>query len=710
MGTPLESSALRSPGGRGFSFDAGKACFVFSCEEFERRTTLGSFLRFSRTRPWKFPESVFRNVRSAVAGDGKASLTVSAETEDFFCQISFRFEGELLRGEFQLDARRDLDGVFAALALPVAGEGVFTCPGVLYNDNPSAERLTAHFPPAGPASLMLEESRLPIPGVNAEKDGAFLSLFAVPDPSREWTLGLHRDEDGRTFLMLGSGCVSFNGVPDHIYIAKNTAGDPGEDYPCLSSGERVTKRFALSWGTVAAKGHGFRDLSRSAFDLLSPAPAPARSREEVIGLKMQALRERWTQDGYLCTMPDNLYRSPPTFLYGWTGQSFRLALCDLRYALLAGETEGIDRMRRCVDFFLKNSGTALPGLRNNRFELDGLFWHANGTADCPLFSSRALGETWSDLARIILCCREHGIAEPEGALEALREGLQFFLDHRLPGGAVPLMWKNDGSPGRDAVTCAGSSVLPAFFLFWRLTGEALWRRRAEEMLEIFYRTGAGDFSTPFSHATLDASCEDKEACVPFFTASALAYELTGNGKFRTYAEIAADWLLTWVYFHETPLVPDSVCALDGFRTTGWPSVSVEHHHLDVLFPAWELYKFGKLTGNRRYIVMGKTVFAAQSYGISGGAGEWFFQDPGRQPEQFFQTRWHFSCDDRERWAAFHPVLRYQLQRRGYTAENLCRRHWRGGCNPWDVSWIIAQVLDAALSFEEEARALSEKAD
>ena len=65
---------------------------------------------------------------------------------------------------------------------------------------------------------------------------------------------------------------------------------------------------------------------------------------------------------------------------------------------------------------------------------------------------------------------------------------------------------------------------------------------------------------------------------------------------------------------------------------------------------------------------------------------------------------------RECLAAFHPVLRNQLQRRGCTAENLCRRRLRGGSNPWDVSWIIAQVLDAALSFEEEASVLSKKAD
>ena len=694
-------NVIKSPGGRFFAFDTEKKCFEAGGCGISKEFSLGAFLRFSETAPWSFPLRTYENVRLAVTPGEETMLIVAVETEEFLCGMAFNFDGELLKGDLLVSFRKDSAKNFVALALPVEPDSNFTCPGVLYNDNPSSERLVAHFPPEGKASLMVEESRLPITGVNAEKERSFFSLFSLPELEAEWTLGMHREEG--TYLMLGSGCVSFNGVPDQVYIAKATMADPGCIYRNFQAGDKFAKRFALSWGVAEHKGHGFRDLVRNGFNLLVPATEEVKSRQEVIELKKAALNERWAGNGYICAMPDNLYRSPATFLYGWTGQSFRLALCDLKYALLHNEKQGIDRMRRCVDFFLRNSKTAIPGLRKNYFYLDTMEWKVNGTDELPLYSSRALGETWSDLARIIRLCRDKGIAEPEGALEALREGLRFFLDHRLPGGAVPLMWKEDGTPGSDKVTCAGSSVLVAFFEFYRLTGEEEWLNHAKEMLDLFYAVGGNDFTTPFSHATLDASCEDKEACVPFFTASALAYEITGEEKFREYAEVAADWLLTWVYFHEVPFRDGSICAVNDFRATGWPTVSVEHHHLDVFFPAWELYKFGKAVNNPLYRHMGRTVFAAWSHGISKGGGDWLFHNPGRQPEQFFQTNWFFTPTEGGRWESYHPLLRYQLYRHGYNKDNLVKMHRRGGCNPWDVAWIIALVLDAALGFEEEEK-------
>ncbi len=696
-------NVIKSAGNRFFAFDTESKSFELGGCGIEKKFLLAEFLRFSDSRPWSFPVKEYDSPRVAVTPDDPM-LIVAVENDCFLCGMAFNFDGELLRGDFFLSVKKDLPYNFVALALPVCQDSAFTLPGVLYNDNPSTppEHLVAHFPAAGTASLMVEESRLPVTGVNAEKDQKFFSLFSVPEMEFEWTLGAHRDERGETSLMLGSGCVSFNGIPDQVYIAKRAAADPGCVYRNFQAGDRVTKRFALSWGEVEHKGHGFRDLIGSGFKLLAPVTEESKSREEIISLKMQALKERWAGNGYVNTMPDNLYRAPQKFLYGWTGQSFRLALCDLRYALLKKEEDGIKRMQRCVAFFLQNSKTSVPGLRNNYFDLDTLKWHPDGGMQNPRYSSRALGETWSDLARIISCCRENNIPEPEGALEALREGLQFFLDHRLPGGAVPLMWNPDGTPGSDKVTCAGSSVLPAFFEFFRLTGESVWRENAEKMLDIFYQVGGNDFATPFSHATLDAACEDKEACVPFFNAAVLAYEITGDEKYKKYADVAADWLLTWVYFHEVPFRPGSVCAVNGFRTTGWPTVSVEHHHLDVFFPAWELYRYGKLTNNALYRHMGKTIFAAWGYSVSRGTGDWLFHNPGRQPEQFFQTRWYFTVGENGKWANYHPLLRYQLYRHGYNADNLVKMHLRGGCNPWDVAWIIAMVLEAALGFEEEA--------
>lgn len=691
---------LISSEGRFCTVNAEKQTLRFYGRGYDREFSFSSFLRFSRTRPWDFPLQQYDIFSVSKQAD---SLAVTIGSNELSAEIVFRFTRGILKCSLEVFFHRESSVNHVAVAVPITSDAILTLPGVLYNNNPAVAEVdtVAHFPPTGSGSLIVEESRLPITGVNAEKNGSSISLFSVPDNRKEWTLGPHRNTAGETFLMLTDGCLSFNGVKDRIYSAKRAVSDNCGTCNNFAAGQKISKDFVLSWGETAHCGHGFRDLVLSGFKILQPAEHGILTRQEVIDLKMSALKERWAGDGYICAMPDNIYGIKPYFLYGWVGQSFRLALCDLLNALNRKEREGIERMYKCVDFFLKNSKTDIPGLRYNYFHLEDSSWTGEGSGDKQCFSARSLGETWTDLARIIRCCRENGLAEPEGALEALREGLQFIIDHRLECGAVPFMWFADGTPISEEVSCAGSSVLPAFLEYYRLTGEERWCRYAEDMLDIFYKTGAGDFKTPFSHATLDAACEDKEAAVPFFIASAAAYELTGREKFRRYAEIAADWLLTWVYFHDVPLRQDSICYKNGFRTTGWPTVSVEHHHLDVFFPARELYEFGKATDNDLYRKMGKIIFAAWSHGISQGRTHWFFSNQGRQAEQFFQTDWFFVKDGREHWDIYTPALRYQLKRAGYTEENLAERQHRGGCTPWDVSWIIALVLDAALGFETE---------
>ena len=401
-------NVIKSAGSRYFAFDTGSKCFELGTCGVEKKIPLAEFLRFSDSRPWRFPVREYASPRVAVTPDEEPMLIVAVENDEFLCGLAFTFDGELLKGDLLLSVKKESEYNFVALALPVEQDSNFTFPGVLYNNNPSVapDRLVAHFPPEGEASLMVEESRLSVTGVNAEKEGHFFSLFSVPEMEFEWTIGVHKDENGITSLMLGNGCVSFNGVPDQVYIAKHVAADPGCVYRNFQPGDKLTKRFALSWGDAGHKGHGFRDLISNGFKLLVPVTEEANSREEVISLKVQALVERWAGNGYVNTMPDNLYRAPQKFLFGWTGQSFRLALCDLRYALLKKEEAGIKRMRRCVEFFLQNSKSAVPGLRNNYFDLDTLKWHPEGGVNRPRFSSRALGETWSDLARIISCCRK----------------------------------------------------------------------------------------------------------------------------------------------------------------------------------------------------------------------------------------------------------------------------------------------------------------
>lgn len=253
------------------------------------------------------------------------------------------------------------------------------------------------------------------------------------------------------------------------------------------------------------------------------------------------------------------------------------------------------------------------------------------------------------------------------------------------------MWFADGRPTSDDVSSAGSACICAILGAYKVTRDKKYLLAAERMLAVYWKTGGDRFDTPFSKATLDSGCEDKEAAVPFFIAAADLYYITGKQQYKDWANVSGDWLLTWVYFWEVPLKEDSICAKHGFKSTGWPTVSVENQHLDVFFPAFEMFEYGKKTGDVLFETMGRIIFEAFSHGISKGQGDWFFDKPGRQGEQYFQTKWGFS----PALGKYPEKFKEHFRKFGYTADKLDTKAWEGGYNPWDTSWIIVMVLEAA---------------
>ena len=654
---------------------------------------LQSFLRHSCARPWQLQETE-KLQTTPVMQD--AAFLLQLHTSQYALDLHFSSRDGVFFLQATWNILQPLNDAVLGLVLSLPAASRLTIPMSLYNDNPSTppERLAPHFPPVAGASLVLEESRLPIPAVNAEWDGVFFTWLLLP--GGQWSLGAERPASKHCELTLCSGALAFNGQHDKVYSYKGEVRDCTAGYQNYAPGDTLQKSFAWNWGTCTEPGWGFRDLAQSGFTLLQPQATPVLDRQEMIERKMAALRERWAGDGYLTCMPDNIYRRPPYFLYGWTGQSLRLAYCDLRYAKLSGRRDGIDRAFRCLDFFLNSDNEPLPGLRYNYYYLEEDKWCVSeGTG----FSSRALGETYADLARILLYCRKSGLDYPSGYQDALRRGVDFMLAHCLPAGVPPKYWDLSGQAAHHQATSAGTSYLQAIWGLFQLTGEHKYRLAAEDFLERFWNLGGSSFDRPFACSTLDSGCEDKEAGIPFFVAAAEAWRLTGDEHWRTYAEVTADWLLTWVYFWDVPLRPDSICARHGFKTTGWPTVSVENQHLDVFFPAWEFYRFGRDCGSERIRKMGETVFQAWSHGISSGAGDWMFPTPGRQGEQFFQTNWVYTLRQ-EKYP--EPYRRY-FRKYGFNQNNAYEMNSLGGYNPWDTSWIIALVLDAALDWEIDAR-------
>ncbi|GAB2607573.1 hypothetical protein [Kribbella endophytica] len=552
-----------------------------------------------------------------------------------------------------------------------------TMPGLIYNDNPSSDpdRAVPRVGPTPGGGFVAEEDRLPIPGINLEwlagRERRWLNLFSRPVARRSadgvvryGSLGVVRRE-GPVIAAL-SGVLMFDGKQDVRYVSKAETESTRDGYLTLLPGECYDQHLVLDWGPQEHRGHAFRELVRTGRTLFTEPGAAPLTVDELVTLKTQAMDSRWLQAGPVAgytkfsEVEGNGPDKPQHFLYGWTGQALKLAWCDAKLGR-------IERCRAAVDFYLAGSPTATLGLRHNSYQVDDQTWTDFTRDSRPMVSSRAYGETLADLADIITLFRANDEPVPDTWTTALTEAIDFFRSALLPDGTFPIGWRLDGSPATALVSAAGIPCVLAALKSVELLDDPGLLSQATIWLSRYHDQHARTFDRPFARSTLDASCEDKEAGMYYFLAAYELFRLTGDPRYSTWAEVAADWLLTFVYVWSPEQDTGSPLHDAAFNAVGWPTVSVQNHHLDVFFPTAELLAFGKATGQPAYTDAARTVFNAMTQGIAARPGEWGFEVTGEQAEAFFQTHW---------------------QRRGTS-------------NTWNPSWVIALPLANALRLEDE---------
>lgn len=652
------------------------------------RFDLSRFLPISTARPWKFHPQSFRSV---VATECVGTLRIVALSTGIETTVHLRFDGPALGLDvcWKCVAPDPIENAAVAVCLDLLADPAtarVTMPHILYNDNPSAdpERVVPHFGTQPGACLVCEETRFPIPGVNVEwLDGRtpiFVSLLAVAGSDNDaWSLGCVRTNAGLQMLCT-SGVLAFNGQRDTTYGAQCRPMPFATGYRRLAKGDVIAKCLVLELGEPVAVGQGFRNLVTRGYEVLQPRNTPCLPLERVIELKTNALWNRWHADahgcGFICVLPGSIYKSPPYYLFGWSGQSMKLAWCGAKMGFSENRPNWVNRGRHVVDFYVAGSPAPASGLRYNYYYVESRAWQ--GEHDGTI-SSRAFGETLYDLGKLIELFRTNHAEAPASWTSALHAAAAFLLGRstQLSSGILPVFWRSDGTPASDFAAAAGVPCVLGILAAARICHDAHCLDGAKALMDAYWRMCGDTFERPFARSTLDARCEDKEAGIYFFLAARELWDLTGEPRYRAWAELAADWILTYVYFWDTGFRPGTICAANGFITTGWPGVSVQNHHLDVCFPAYELYDFGRRTGNAMYQRLGRTVFDAWSHGICRTPGDWEHAVPGEQGEQFFQTNYFQGPSD--------PSF------------------WRGGYNRWNPSWIVGLVLEAALRFRDADR-------
>ena len=651
----------------------------------------------SASRPWcTGREQRLRKIGKLEDGaeltySGKGILIKAAVTYDG--QFRVRLEAKNISGH----AVRDFCwGV--TLQVCSGGRQKVTIPHLIYNDNPSADasRTVPHIGTSEGLGIIAEEHRLPIPAVNLEWEdsgaGRYFTLLSVPqvrtgDDTDYWALGALYGDGGKAHTAVAtSGPLMFNGMRDMVYGGQGVPLPYGAGYRTFLADEVMAKKFVIDFG-YTKPGRGFRHMVDLGYGVLAPEGMQAHPFGRLAEYKSMVADSRFLETenaaGYRCFGDANSFGNisgrPEYFLYAWTGQALKIAWSDMKYAILTGDPERYGRAFRAADFFVRGTEDSVPGLLRCYYTVPGGAWGGSWDDPCADLSSRMQGEALSDLLDILQLMNENGITVPP-EWEALAARACAFLRSGAAltsHGIYPLTWTRDGVPADDSVNTAGAACVAALVKSFMYSGERDDLETAEKVFCRYYEYHMKTFDRPFSRATFDAKCEDKEAGIYVFCSASLLFAATGDPFYREAAEDAGDWLLTFVYFWDTGFRPGSQCAQNGFSSAGWPGVSVQNHHLDVFFPSWEMYDFGRKTGNGKFLRMGMCVAKALTQGVCTYPGEWGFSVIGEQGEQYYHTNYVQS---------WYPEVLHNL---GY---------WRGTMRPWNPSWITAQIYQSSLRF------------
>lgn len=615
-------------------------------------------------------------------------LTFSEERQDLRLKVKFCNEGCSEAYQFA-----------GGITVSITGKSKMkvTIPHLIYNDNPSAapDRIVAHIGKIPGEGTVVEEHRLPIPAANIEwqEEGGFpyLTLTSVPQVSegREeeyWAIGVLKETGGNRMIST-SGPLMFNGLRDVYYGGQCTPMPYKKGYRTLKSGEIIEKEYYLSWGFNREEGRGFQNLTEAGYRILNPYTIPRHSLKQTVEYKKNVLDSRFFQDadccGYLTFGSANKFGNisgrPEYFLYGWTGQAVKLAWCDMVLGILTKEKLRLKRGMDVIDFFVRNSESDVPGLYRGYYVISQKQWAGMWNDPKAGLSSRIEGESLSDLLDAMLLLKSRQLEVPEEWERMALRGCAFLMDEKwqTKDGIYPLEWEVDGNISNQDISAAGMPCVQALVKAGEYFESSVYLDYAEHKYELYAKYHMETFERPFARATMDARCEDKEAGIYFFTTAAEIYKQTGKEQFRRWAELAGDWILTFVFFWETGFEKGTACEKNGFKTTGWPGVSVQNHHLDVFFPTYEMYEFGVLSGTERMRNMALHVRNALTYGICTKEGEWGYNVVGEQGEQYYQTNY---------FQLRYPLILKYLE------------HYRGGMQTWNPSWITAQVMSSALKF------------
>ena len=605
---------------------------------------------------------------------------------------SFRHGGSGSQTKITLESR---------LRLPLGTEQRMLIPGVLYNNNPSSTLVGTQIS-TGPGGLGLyEEHRLPIPMVNVESAmspqrnaGAasriYGSLLAMPSKIPQghrgddqwWSVGLEYGQ-GYVDLLSVSGPVATNGKKSQIYGHRHGFDPYDEAYLDVQGPAVFEKTLYVDLGGGIKTGYAFRETLWKAFEVFRPTETPHVPFAEAMRLVAEYAKTRF----YRAPADPQAAQARPAgyglgadnhvLQYGWCGGILGIAYGLLEYADRTGDVAAREQAVQSIEFFVHNAQAEAEGLYYGDYDVRRKRWiAASFDQSVSGISSRQLGDNLEHLASLVELGWRLRLPEADRWLAALHKGGDFLLRSPRYKGIFPrawtpqggaLGWPASGEPAPRELSTAGAQCLCGLARLAVITGQPKYRDAAVAGMDAYWREFGETLARPFWGGTLDAGGEDKEAGWEMMCAAMDVYAATQDPRFLQMAKDAADWNLTWMYFHAVPLKPESGLLHEHVHTVGWTFISTQNQEIDVFgyFMAPDYYRLGLLCHDERYRQVGRVLFEAATQTLS-RPGAMFGPVPGIQAEHYNHT----NCT-------------YMGGQPG---------SWRGSQHSMGIAWTIAAAL------------------
>jgi hypothetical protein len=586
-------------------------------------------------------------------------------------------------------------------------------PGILYDGNAGAiaSRLVPRLAPE--AENLFEEHKFPTPLVHVESEIdltlASVTLQATPTPVLDgnipdqwWSLGIDAPTGRRARLLSASGRVALNGHDQTIYDAQNHASS----YPDAWVNARPQQVYAKQYRIhVAAEIAAFQSWRAPLVRCLAAQPpisahefgrTTTKALEEALALKTRYALNRWFEDEQACGMlwhpnrPDYA-GAEQSVEYGWVGQNMRLGLSLWRCGKRSGNADLMERGTRIADRWI---AAALDATRQNkpaptRYVIKHKRWvDVMGSGEGY---SRATFETLYELAQFCRRLRRSGDAR-EAREQQLFELLDWYVDplRRRSDGLYPLVWSSNGEVVSGPLVTAGALSIAALAEAAALPGGERFLEPARNLMQSYAAAFLDKGGVHPCGSALDSGCEDMESGMFLLMSARTLYAAEsspphGDANFRArvleWAAHAADWVLTWAYTWNVPLLPGTLLGDAGLHTRGFSDVSVQNRHLHVFSPTAEIAHFaplldadpGALAGLYREQALRMLVPVIET--IARPDQRWGMDEDGEQTEQYNQTNYIQHPND--------PV---------------CKP--RGGIARWFVPWMTTWVMSICLDFLE----------